>query len=528
MLTCRASMVYGQEVSISTKSLEENGKYYLIHLVLEKQTLYSISKTYKVSVNDILAENPALLEGLKAGAEIKIPSIKPGQKEKEKNKTNFDTSGKFILHTVEKRQTLYAIARLYNIDISLIRSANAELDEENLKQGTIIRIPQPEIKEAQIPVIAPPTNPGTIESKVMKEVKLNLLLPLYTAENDSLLNKETYTEKDALFQKSLPAIEFMAGFKLACDSMAKAGLNININTIDIPADSAGCQNWFVSNSIPSADLNIGPFHAHAAFEAFKKQTDKTQPWLLPVAQQARLLIGNPSLLKLSASVTTQMDELVKFLCAENKTAKFLIVHNSLNKEKNLSEVIRKSYRKYSGDSLSTVIFKSEGSKGIEARLSKTQNNVIIVPSNDEAFVTDLINKLNLLTEDFSISLAGLENWMAYDYLDPVFRQKLRLTLPTNSYVNYKDPATKQFIRQYRQTFKTEPSRFSYCGYDSGILVLQAWMEHGKGMCKTLEGKRLNGLQSRIKFEKTGPEAGHENHGVHILRYEQFELVLKNQ
>jgi LysM repeat protein/ABC-type branched-subunit amino acid transport system substrate-binding protein len=526
LLVLAAHILPAQEISISTRSVEENGKYYLIHTVMEKQTLYSISRAYKVTVNEILFENPALTNGLKAGAEIRIPATMPGSKKKEKSQTDFDTSGKYILHTVERKQTMYAIAKMYSTDIALIRSANADLDEENLKQGTIIRIPQPEIKAAEVPAVPPPAA-SSPDSKSSDKVSLNLILPLFTSENDSLLNKEQITDGDALFHKSLPAIEFMAGFRLACDSLNKAGLSIKVNTIDLPSDSAACQNWFKANTIPPSDLNIGPFHAHAVQEAIKTQKDKSQPWLLPVAQQAKLLIGNPSAFKFSAAVTTQMDELVKFLCHENKGARFIIIHNNLSKEKALAEVIRKSYRKYAGDSIPTLIFKAEGSKGISARLSGTRENIVIVPSNDEAFVTDLINKLNTLSADYQIKLAGLESWMAYDYLDPLFRQKLALTIPANTFINYKDPATKKFIRQYRDAYKTEPSRFSFTGYDAGINFLQSWMRYGKGMGKELEGKSINGLQSRIKFEKTGPEAGYENHGVMILRYEQLELVLKN-
>jgi LysM repeat protein/ABC-type branched-subunit amino acid transport system substrate-binding protein len=518
--------LHAQEISISSKSLEENGKYYLLHTVLEKQTLYSISKAYKVTVNDILFENPGLSEGLKAGSEIKIPVPKPGGKEKDKPKTNFDTSGKFILHTVEKKQTLYSIAKMYSTDINEIRAANADIDEENLKQGIVIRIPQREIKEVEVPKVLAPAGPAP-ESKEMKQVSINLMLPLFSAENDSIIGKEAFNDDDALFPKSLPAVEFMAGFKLACDSMAKAGLQIKINTIDIPSDSFACQNWFKSNTIPPADLNIGPFHAHCVQAALKTQKEKDRPWMIPLAQQAKLLIGNPTAYKFSASVTTQMDELVQFLTKENKGARFFIIHNNLSKERTLAEVIRKSYKRNAPDSIRTLIFKNEGSKGIAAKLSASAENIIIVPSNDEAFVTDLINKLNTLSADYKIKLAGLENWISYDYLDPVFRQKLSLTLPANNYLDYKNEETKRFIKLYRHNFNTEPTRFSYTGYDCGIVFLQGWMKYGQGMGSKLNQEKMNGIQSRIRFEKTGPEGGFENHGVLILRYENFELVLIN-
>ena len=56
---------YGQgyvptPVTVSKEKVKINGKTFYSHVVLEKQTLYSISKAYQVSVDDIYAANPTL------------------------------------------------------------------------------------------------------------------------------------------------------------------------------------------------------------------------------------------------------------------------------------------------------------------------------------------------------------------------------------------------------------------------------------------------------------------------------------
>lgn len=60
-------------VEISTDKVNVKGTVYWLHKVLKGHTLYSISKAYGVSVDEIKAANPSLSEGLKAGMLIYIP-----------------------------------------------------------------------------------------------------------------------------------------------------------------------------------------------------------------------------------------------------------------------------------------------------------------------------------------------------------------------------------------------------------------------------------------------------------------------
>ena len=62
-------------VTISKEKVRIDGKICYSHIVLERQTLYSISKAYNVSIDDIYRFNPTLKEtGLKKNGIILIPS----------------------------------------------------------------------------------------------------------------------------------------------------------------------------------------------------------------------------------------------------------------------------------------------------------------------------------------------------------------------------------------------------------------------------------------------------------------------
>ena len=76
-------------VSISRSQISMNGKQYYAHIVLERQTIYGITKAYNVTEEDLYAANPMLKqEGLRSGTVIYIPVV---SEHKEKSATVKET-----------------------------------------------------------------------------------------------------------------------------------------------------------------------------------------------------------------------------------------------------------------------------------------------------------------------------------------------------------------------------------------------------------------------------------------------------
>ena len=63
---------FAQELKKSTKTERIDGKSFYIHTVEKGQTLYSICKVYEISQNDLVFENPELINGLKPNQILKI------------------------------------------------------------------------------------------------------------------------------------------------------------------------------------------------------------------------------------------------------------------------------------------------------------------------------------------------------------------------------------------------------------------------------------------------------------------------
>ena len=184
-------------VTVSNEKVRMNGKTYLSHVVLERQTLFSIAKAYGVSVTDIDQANPALKlmsEGLKKNQILLIPLVdrstavpepvatepapeatpEPGPQavpqpvpEAEPQPVNPDD---YFFHIVKWFEDLDAIARQYNVPKDLLMRFNG-MTSDKVKKRQKIKIPShpdfltlPKTEEPAAPVEeaeVPPTPADT-------------------------------------------------------------------------------------------------------------------------------------------------------------------------------------------------------------------------------------------------------------------------------------------------------------------------------------------------------------------------------
>ncbi|MCW4468027.1 LysM peptidoglycan-binding domain-containing protein [Flavobacterium sp. MFBS3-15] len=99
-----------------------------IHTVEPKETLYSLSKKYNVSVEDIeKANSAAIKDGLKEGQQIIIPIKGSGVAAQAKAAEKADAKkgvNAYIYHIVEVGETKYSIAKKHGITVQLIEELN--------------------------------------------------------------------------------------------------------------------------------------------------------------------------------------------------------------------------------------------------------------------------------------------------------------------------------------------------------------------------------------------------------------------
>jgi len=113
------------------------GQNYKTHKVKQGETIESIAKQYLVTPVDIYALNPDAKKGLKPNALLIIPNSKS---EEPKVTITKELQG-FRTHRTGKKETLYSLAKEYNVSEEDIKKHNTFLYANPLRKGDKIQIP---------------------------------------------------------------------------------------------------------------------------------------------------------------------------------------------------------------------------------------------------------------------------------------------------------------------------------------------------------------------------------------------------
>lgn len=127
-------------VSVTAYSQAKNHKE---HKVAKGETVYSIAKKYSVAPEDIYRLNPDAKNGVNENAVVLIPT-NVGQTAKNSLVTTVKETPKptgkevKVYHVVEPKETVFSIARKYDVTVESINKNNPDLAKDGLKNGSTI------------------------------------------------------------------------------------------------------------------------------------------------------------------------------------------------------------------------------------------------------------------------------------------------------------------------------------------------------------------------------------------------------
>lgn len=538
----------GEKVFIPVKKnveyeVKTDGNF-IVHTVKKKQTLYAIARLYEVEQKAIIAANPELVDGLKEGQDIKIP-VK-GIKKEEPPKILFNDK-KYHTHTIVKGETLYALSKLYEVEIEAIKNVNGGL-QQGLILGEKIYIPIENVN----PFIETPNDKKEVisddpivnmfdslfvDSGVVRknEYAIGLFLPFYLDANDEMVENRNALDKKAIYPKSQFAIEFYKGVKYALDSIATDSCSFKLYVYDTNGnDSLRIKSLLLKPELKDLDLIMGPLY----FDNFKSVSSFAKnnqiPIVTPVKQSNKLLLGNQFIFKAIPSKSTTIKAFSELVVDSFKTENLLAISFSESKEKLLVDEYIQAYNSKILASEDTTIYSSiktlnitKDMSGVVNSLHPAKNNVIYVPTTDQTFVTNLFSELTTTLnkkqfKDYKVTLLGLEEWMNFENIDLPYFQILNVHYCSTRFINNEDSLVQGFVKKYINKNEVFPSDNTFLGFDLAYFLGNNLIQNGT-MYSSNSLADFKGLSINLKFFKTGVESGYENTESFLLKFDDFTL-----
>lgn len=136
-----AAQQAAQQAAKSERIVYIGGAKYYVHTVRPGETRYGLARLYEVSDEVLVANNPSVAEGLKAGETLRIPVVAATVRSDSASRTAERKQRKnFLTHKVSAGETLYAISRRYEVPVQSIIADNPALDPIRLHPGDEVLI----------------------------------------------------------------------------------------------------------------------------------------------------------------------------------------------------------------------------------------------------------------------------------------------------------------------------------------------------------------------------------------------------
>jgi LysM repeat protein len=559
----------GQEVLITAmrikrteaKNSPEIQDGYLIYTVEKKENAYSISREHNIPLNALYSANPGIEKGLKAGQQVRIP-VQSVRDERMQNLipasdvmspdslfgTYYNPNDSLINHIVKSKETMYAICRFYQVHPDSVLAVNNGLPLGLLFKDTI-RIPKRNpryinnsavIDDGDFPLENPngvlkdsyeglfTFNDFRTEAGLKPSYKVALMLPL---EIDKYLTADK--EGNYVSIKNNIALEFYQGAMLAVDSLKKLGLSVDLYVYDTKKNPEEVKRYLIKPEFKNMDLIIGPLY-RSVFDVVKSFAKVNNiKMVCPVPQENNVLKDAPFIFKATASNSTQMRYLAKYVFRKKQGANKLLIDSKLDKDNSERISFFKTYnglaRESGKDTLDMIAMEEYTIEAIANRLKPGVENVLIVPSSSVSYVTNFINRITTIPniKTYNITIFGLENWLKFDKIDPSYKNRFNIHVTSSYYANLDNNKMINYYKKYRAKYGTDPSKFGVHGFDVTYYFLSGLSRYGIHFDHYAPNFKGEGVQANFNMFRSLETNGFENINVFMLKYENFELIKVN-
>jgi LysM repeat protein len=628
---------YGQnETGTITRSKNKviiAGKIYYIHLVQKGETIYSISKAYNIGQKELLAENPDVAYGLKEGMNLKVP-------ERPLPRADYllgDTA-RYIYHIVSEGQTLYAIARQYDVAVNEIIEQNPEVKYSNLQPRQVIKIPkkirvsvptQPVVTTVaeNPPVIETPraADAGYVWHKVEKGETLFSLSRRYDLKKEDIIRfnggdsfaglrtgdsirvpkgRNEPLPDTLSISKSLPDTAFIPAIVNAdsclCDSIRwlphpasmnvalilplsiddfllesqdsamsidDAGQRFKNTTVPLEEKEIIDQNWiefyegFMLGLRRSRDsgtnISLKVFDAGNILRPIRLQipelvhfnpdliicplidssyqvlTDfaslNSIPLITPVYPSSRLALGN-NVISFTPSWWLTAEKLTSWLATE-PTANLVVIHPA----DSISQATVALLRQRLPDNLvmKETIQNDTAQAQIDMALSAGVPNKVLILSEKEEYVTDIIRGLVLRSRNFDITLVGFSAWSKFRSIAIEDLHNLNLFYLAPFHTDFNSPRVHSFLKSFQTTYNFYPYRSGSMGFNYAMLGndicemgLYSFRQFTNRMPCCMDGKTYHFLLGTYGFTRTAENGVLQKNNWLLVNYQRtLDLVI---
>ena len=498
------------KVSSASAPSSQTGKIYL----QPKQTIYGITKQYKISETDLRKLNPDLDSHMKIGDEITLPlqSIKkyggtqaavvttksvevPVEAVQPKNtKTKIDSGNEkstmvhtssnqdeYATYTVEQGDTVFSIVNKFGVTIDELIALNPDL-AKGLKTGMILKIKKLD---------------AAYTKKNGDALSVVLMLPFGYSTNET--------------QYRAMAMDFLTGAKLAIQRNASSGQKLDIKIVD-SGNEASFKSSLTQINPNNTDLIVGPFFKSNVIDLLDFTKTQKIPVVAPFANSAELY-NYSNLIIVETNDQAYSDKIVEEVETVYSDQKIYIVADT---KKENADYIKSNLGK-AVKNANIVVVNSAADIQLDKNMMTGQSApvIAILASDNDSVGEAFSSRIIALSKE----VQGMKAFSLYSV--PSFEKKVdelsqaSLVYLMDRTINTEGSFEKEILAAYKAKYCKAPGKYGVIGFD--VMNDMLTRENKKGEIFKQMNKVQTQLATKFEFVKSKANGAYVNTGLRVVR-----------
>lgn len=525
---------------------EKEDDTYIYHKTQQGETLYSISKLYGVKAKELISENPQFETNLPLGSTVKVvkSSIKSRNSddieglEKLPEHPIANANDSLIQHKVEKGETLYSITKQYNISQESLMKFNPSL-KDGLKKGDQLIIALPRKKEI--------TQTDIIEDILTEKVTINpingalnvAVFAPFMLEDYKADRAKCSTNDCEIYKPTLISLNYYHGVQFALDSLKTLGVDVNLYVYDTKKDSSHVRKTLNRKEFETMNLILAPFFEHTLAPVVKFSKTHDVMVVNAVPQDLEVLKGKPNVSNTIPSINTQVEYLGTYVAKNHFSDNVIVMKNNMSKEdKDYYSLFQNNYKtevvKHENRSSDSArqSYMTTNINDLKLKINKDKLNIIVVPSKDVQYVSNLLTKLNSVANttayrDTKIQIYGLGEWLKFTNVDMNYFTRFNTCFTKSSYIDYSKEEVISTINKFRSKYNYDPNKYTFTSYEALLFHAYLMAISKNNFSENYSTTIYKGTHINYHFVKSTETDGFENKNVSIIGFINNRLIKLN-
>ncbi len=415
------------------------------------------------------------------------------------------------IYKAKKKDTIYGIARKFEISMEELIEANPEMKDPDyrLKRGTKVFIPfaKKEVEEK-------PKDISLLKTKPMQTIRIGVMLPLHNVDGDG---------------KRM--VEYYRGLLVGCDSLRKEGINTDIHAwnIDINTD---IRTNLLQSGVANLDIIFGPLYTKQVkpLADFCKSNDIKL--VIPFSTSATDVLTNDHVyevyqdgIQLNERALAAFHERfpdcnpIFIECNDTSSNKLTFIFNLRKQLEGQGTKCKIRNINVSADKFFSA-FKA-GKK-----------NVIILDtsrSSDLNLVFKKLNEVRAAAPGFEISMFGYTEWLQYESIYRKLYHEFDAYIPSTFYYYKGLTRVAEFEKNYNKWFGVPTQeqyipRFAITGFDHAQFFIRGLYEKGSNFHGKSKESTYKPMQTPLKFVRAAENGGLQNTAFQLVHYKRDGVI----